>query len=283
MQEHSGELAYEVIVVDDHSTDDTHEIIGRIPGLVYLRGETNAGFIASCNRGAAAARGKYLVFLNNDTTVTEGWLSALRETFEFEPQAGLVGSKLVYPDGRLQEAGGIIWRDGSGWNRGKFQDPTKPEFNYLREVDYCSAASLMIPAALFADLGGFDPKYAPAYYEDTDLAFKVRQGGRKVLYQPLSVVLHHEGVTSGTDTSSGTKQYQEVNRATFATAWSNRAGGQACKRRPGFLRKRQTRKKAYPGHRSSSADARSRFRIAAHVSNPLDSAPARTSCHFSSG
>jgi len=221
VQEHSGELAYEVIVVDDHSTDDTREIIGKIPGLVYLRGETNAGFIASCNRGAAAARGKFLVFLNNDTTVTEGWLAALRETFEFEPEAGLVGSKLIYPDGRLQEAGGIIWRDGSGWNRGKFQDPAKPEFNYLREVDYCSAASLMIPTVLFAELGGFDAKYAPAYYEDTDLAFKVRQGGRKVLYQPLSVVLHYEGITSGTDTSSGTKQYQEVNRATFATAWSN--------------------------------------------------------------
>ena len=219
VQENTGGLAYEVIVVDDHSTDNTCEIIGRIPGLVYVRAETNAGFIASCNRGAEKARGKFLVFLNNDTTVTEGWLSALRETFEFEPKAGLVGSKLVYPDGRLQEAGGIIWRDGSGWNRGKFQDSTKPEFNYLREVDYCSAASLMISAALFAELRGFDPKYAPAYYEDTDLAFKVRQSGRKVLYQPLSVVLHHEGVTSGTDTSTGTKQYQEVNRITFTTTW----------------------------------------------------------------
>ena len=148
VQENTGGLAYEVIVVDDHSTDNTYEIIGGIPGLVYVRAEANAGFIASCNRGAEEARGKFLVFLNNDTTVTEGWLSALRETFEFEPNAGLVGSKLVYPDGRLQEAGGIIWRDGSGWNRGKFQDPTKPEFNYLREVDYCSAASLMIPAEL---------------------------------------------------------------------------------------------------------------------------------------
>jgi len=220
VQQHSGEIPYEVIVVDDASTDATSEVVGKIPGILYLPLESNSGFIASCNRGAAAARGNYLVFLNNDTTVTEGWLSALRETFEIEPKAGLVGSKLVYPDGRLQEAGGIIWRDGSGWNRGKFQDPSKPEFNYLREVDYCSAASLMIPAALFAELGGFDPKYAPAYYEDTDLAFKVVRSGRKVLYQPLSVVLHHEGITSGTDTSAGTKQYQEVNRATFTTVWS---------------------------------------------------------------
>ena len=116
------------------------------------------------------------MFLNNDTVVTAGWLSALRETFQFEPHAGLVGSKLIYPDGRLQEAGGIIWRDGSGWNRGKFDDPRKPEYNFLREVDYCSAACLMLPKSLFQRIGGFDSRYVPAYYEDTDLAFKVTSG-----------------------------------------------------------------------------------------------------------
>ena len=152
MQEHSGDIPYEVIVADDASTDATRDIIGRIPGIIYLRTETNAGFIASCNRGAEAARGTYLVFLNNDTIVRPGWLNALLETFQFEPRAGLVGSKLVFPDGRLQEAGGIIWRDATGWNRGKFDDPGKPEYNYLREVDYCSAASVMIPKALFESL-----------------------------------------------------------------------------------------------------------------------------------
>lgn len=216
----SGEIPYEVIIVDDASTDKTREVIGQIPGLTYLRVEENAGFIAACNRGAAAARGDYLVFLNNDTTVTTGWLGALRETFLSEPEAGLVGSKLVYPDGRLQEAGGIIWRDGSGWNRGKFQDAAKPEYNYLREVNYCSAASVMIPKSLFDRLGGFDLKYAPAYYEDTDLAFKVAASGRKVLYQPQSVVVHYEGITSGTDISSGAKKYQEVNRSTFIRSWA---------------------------------------------------------------
>ncbi|MGH8092341.1 MAG: glycosyltransferase [Chthoniobacterales bacterium] len=220
VQENSGEIPYEIIVVDDASTDATPETIGRIPGIVYLRSKTNSGFIASCNRGAEAARGSYLVFLNNDTAVTAGWLAALRDTFTFEPSAGLVGSKLVYPDGRLQEAGGIVWRDGSGWNRGKFQDPAKPEYNYLREVDYCSAASVMIPKALFDLLGGFDRKYVPAYYEDTDLAFKVARAGRKVIYQPLSVVIHYEGVTGGTDISSGTKSYQDVNRRTFVSSWA---------------------------------------------------------------
>ena len=162
-----------------------------------------------------------MLFLNNDTVVTPGWLRSLLETFSLEPRAGAVGSKLVYPDGRLQEAGGIIWRDGSGWNRGKFGDAQQPEYNFLREMDYCSAAALMIPKSLFESLGGFDTKYAPAYYEDTDLAFKVRRHGYKVFYQPLSQIVHYEGATGGTDISAGAKKYQEINRATFTETWAD--------------------------------------------------------------
>src|SRR5439155_7712949 len=163
---------------------------------------------------------KYLVFLNNDTIVRQGWLTALLDTFAQEQRAGLVGSKLLFPDGRLQEAGGIIWRDGAGWNYGKFDDPKKPEYNYLRDVDYCSAACAMTPKSLFEGIGSFDTRYSPAYYEDADLAFKVRQNGYKVLYQPLSEVIHYEGATGGTDISTGAKRHQELNRATFATTWA---------------------------------------------------------------
>jgi len=212
---------FEVIVVDDCSTDGTSEVIMQIPGVVYLRNDSNSGFIASCNAGAKAARGKYLVFLNNDTLVKSGWLTALLDTFKEERRAGIVGSKLLYPDGRLQEAGGIIWQDASGWNYGKFDDPGKPEYNYLRDVDYCSAATLMVPKALFESAGGFDSRYAPGYYEDTDLAFKVRQAGSRVLYQPLSEVIHYEGATGGTDISTGAKRHQEINRSTFAEVWSD--------------------------------------------------------------
>ncbi len=220
LQENQGTERFEVIVVDDCSTDGTAEAVALMPGVVYMRNETNSGFIASCNRGAEKARGNYLTFLNNDTLVRDGWLSALVGTFAEEPQAGVVGSKLVYPDGRLQEAGGIIWQDASGWNYGKFDDASKPEYNYLREVDYCSAAALMIPKALFRDVGGFDSRYAPAYYEDTDLAFKVRRAGYKVLYQPLSEVIHYEGATGGTDLASGTKKHQDINRSRFARTWA---------------------------------------------------------------
>ncbi len=211
---------FEVIVVDDCSTDETAELVPRMDGVVYLRNETNSGFIVSRNCGAEKARGKYLFFLNNDTIVKPGWLTALLDTFVEDPQAGIVGSKLVYPDDRLQEAGGIIWRDASGWNYGKFDDREKPEYNYLREVDYCSGAALMIRKSLFQKLGGFDAKYEPAYYEDADLSFKVRKAGYKVLYQPLSEVIHCEDVTGGTGLSAGTKKHRDINRLTFANTWA---------------------------------------------------------------
>jgi O-antigen biosynthesis protein len=235
LQKHQGTERFEVIVVDDCSTDETREAIPQIPGVVYLRNGRNSGFIASCNQGAEAAHGNYLVFLNNDTLVQPGWLTALLETFAEEPRAGIVGSKLFYPDGRLQEAGGIVWRDASGWNYGKFDDPEKPEYNYLREVDYCSAAALMVSKSLFESVGGFDSRYAPAYYEDTDLAFKVRQAGYKVLYQPLSEVIHFEGATGGTDLATGTKKHQAINRSTFAERWAAELASQPANGDVAFL------------------------------------------------
>lgn len=215
--------SFEVIVVDDCSPDRSAEVLQQVRGVRLLLNEKNQGFIRSCNIGAKAATGKYLYFLNNDTEVIHGWLDELLNTFHLFSNVGFVGSKLIYPDGSLQEAGGIIWQDGSAWNFGRNQNASLPVYNYAREVDYCSGASIMVPRPLFEELGGFDEHYLPAYCEDSDLALKIRDAGYSVLYQPMSVVIHHEGITSGTDTGGqGAKAYQIENSKKLFQRWKHR-------------------------------------------------------------
>jgi len=221
----SGDSAYEVIVADDGSSDETREIEQLVPGIRVARSEANRGFIDACNRGAAAASGAYLVFLNNDTILTPHWLERLIEPFG-DPSVGLVGGKLVYPDGRLQEAGGILFSDGSGWNYGRGDDPGRPKYEFRCDAHYCSGACMALPRALFEELGGFDTRFAPMYYEDVDLAFAVRASGRRVVYQPAAVVVHAEGVTAGTDTQSGAKRYQTINRIKLVEKWGESLAAQ---------------------------------------------------------
>jgi GT2 family glycosyltransferase/SAM-dependent methyltransferase len=216
---HLPKMPIEVVLVDDQSPDASADVLSAIPGVRMVRNPSNAGFIESCNRGAAAARGEFLVFLNNDTEVQAHWCDELIRTLTDVPECGIAGAKLVYPDGRLQEAGGIVWRDGSAWNYGRMDDPRKPIYCYRRDVDYVSGAALAVPRELFFDVGGFDPCYTPAYYEDVDLAFKVRDRGRRVVFQPRSVVVHYEGISSGRDLSSGVKAYQVENARTFHARW----------------------------------------------------------------
>ncbi|HEX8353688.1 MAG TPA: glycosyltransferase, partial [Pyrinomonadaceae bacterium] len=210
----------EVVVVDNASTDETGEMLAHFRGLVrVISNAENRGFVDACNQGAAAARGRLLLFLNNDTVVLPGWLAALVETVERDSGAGAVGSLFLYPDGRIQEAGGVVWSDASVSHYGFGRSPDDRRFRFAREVDYCSAASLLVRRELFERLGGFDRRYAPAYYEDTDLCMGVRSLGYKVVYQPNSRLHHFEGGTAGNDTRSGFRRFQLVNRDKFRDKW----------------------------------------------------------------
>ncbi len=220
ISKHPSKTKYEVLVVDDCSPDDSFSILERIKGIRLVKNTKNLGFVRTCNHGASLARGEYLHFLNNDTTVTDGWLDELVKTFANFEGTAIAGSKLVYPDGSLQEAGAIVWQDASAWNYGNGKDPDAPEYNYARISDYVSGASLMVTREFFESVSGFDELYAPAYCEDSDLCFKARDKGYKVVYQPLSTVIHYEGVSSGRDLSSGTKAYQVVNMGKFKERWA---------------------------------------------------------------
>lgn len=214
-------IPYEVIIADDMSNDETVNIAEYVENVKIIRDGENRGFLLNCNNAAKYADGDYIFFLNNDTQVQEGWLDSLIQLIESDQHIGMVGSKLVYPDGRLQEAGGIIWDDASGWNYGRLDDPTKPEYNYVKEVDYISGAAIMIRKSLWQTIGGFDERYVPAYFEDSDLAFEVRKHGFKVMLQPKSVVVHFEGISHGVNVSEGVKRYQELNKTKFIEKWSN--------------------------------------------------------------
>lgn len=212
---------FEVIVVDNASVDDTPGFLESFGERIkFIRSSVNLGFVNGNNLASQYAEGEYIVFLNNDTEVQTNWLNSLYHVFTFNPDAGAVGAKLLYPDGKLQEAGGIVFNDASGWNYGKNDDPADSKYNFVREVDYCSGAALMIRKDVFDKLGGFDQRYSPAYYEDTDLCFGVRKLGYKVYYNPFSNVIHHEGVTSGADLNSGFKKFQMLNSSKFKEKWN---------------------------------------------------------------
>lgn len=210
---------FEVILVDDGSVDETTEAEEIIENLVVVRNDINLGFVKGNNKAAKAARGRYICLLNNDTEVTVGWIDEAMEMFELHNKVGAVGCRLIYPDGVLQEAGGLVWGNGKPWNYGKNQNASHPSYNYARQADYLSAAALFVDRSVWKSVEGFSDEYAPAYYEDTDLAYKIRDAGYRTLYCPTSVVVHFEGKSNGTSTKSGIKKYQDINSKTFRSKW----------------------------------------------------------------
>ena len=208
----------ETIVIANGPTAETVEYLhDRVSGAQVLESTVNLGFAGGCRYAASVARGEYLVLLNDDAEIQSGWLEALVEVADTNPRAGAVGSRILFVDGRLQEAGCILWRDGSTVALGRGLPARTLGFTALRRVDYCSGCSLLVRKSLWDALGGFTDDYYPAYYEDVELCLRLRALGHDVFYAPHSVVLHHE--------SQSTHERLRVflnlrNRARFLAKWA---------------------------------------------------------------
>ena len=219
IRDNTSEVSYEVILVDDAADAETKALLADVRGARVVANETNLGYQESVQRGAAEARGEWLVLCNNDIQPLSGWLVSMLACAQSADDIGIVTPKYLYPDMSLNEAGGVIWRDGTGGNYGRGEDPGECRYEFRREVDYGSAAALMVRADFWREVGGFDARFAPMYYEDTDLCFQARERGLRVMFEPRANVIHVEGATAGTDVTRGPKRFQEVNRVRFVNKW----------------------------------------------------------------
>ena len=214
-----GAASFEVILADDASVGWTSEYLARVDGARVRRSTVKRGFVDTVNDAVEETRGRFVVLLNNDTEPQPGWLDRLYDTAVRDSSIGIVGPKLVFPDGRLQCAGGVAFADGSVANYGRYDSPARPEFGYVREVDYVPGSCLFVRRDILTRLGGLDPAFRPAYYDDVDLAFATRSLGYRVVYQPASVVVHAEGASYGTEAEGGAGSLQSLNRHRFVEKW----------------------------------------------------------------
>jgi GT2 family glycosyltransferase len=184
--------SFEIILVDNASTDETAQLLDRLDGCLILRNSANTGFVTACNQGAAAARGRALLLLNSDAFVRPDALANALATLEADSRIGAVGGRLILPSGRLQEAGSILWSDARTYGYGRGLEAETCEAMFRREVDYCSGAFFMTSTLIWRLMGGFDEAYAPGYYEEADYCMRLRKAGYCVVYEPSVAVDHYE-------------------------------------------------------------------------------------------
>jgi glycosyltransferase involved in cell wall biosynthesis len=169
-------------------------------------------------QGAQSSQGTFLLFLNNDAVLQAGSMQAALRNFQ-DKTVGAVGGKILLANGHLQEAGSIVWSDGSALGYGRGADPSAPQYIFRRPVDYCSGAFLFTSREVFFALGGFDSAYAPAYYEDTDYCMKLWQAGYRVIYEPQAVIHHYESASSGGNEAAHPRMAEK--QQTFVGRWSS--------------------------------------------------------------
>lgn len=209
-------VAFEVLVVDDASGSEGIAALSDVSGLRFVTNNENLGYLRTVNAGSRLAKGQFLWLLNDDTIVTPGAADALLSAMQRIDKCAMAGSRLLNVDGSVQEAGGIVWNDGSANNFGAGTDRDDVSTRYLHDADYCSGASLMVRTAEFIAFGGYDETFAPAYYEETDLAFRVREAGRRVVVVPMSTVFHIAGTSYD---ASATRRLLGRNRERFVRKW----------------------------------------------------------------
>ncbi|MFC0408647.1 rhamnan synthesis F family protein [Roseomonas elaeocarpi] len=210
----SGEgPSVEVVIIDNGSTDQTGALLDRLQGATVVRNGSNLHFLKAVNLAAKSVRGRHILLLNNDAQLLPGAVASAVRTLESADDIGAVGGRIILPDGTLQEAGSIVWQDGACSGYGRGEDPNAPDFMFQRDVDYCSGAFLLTPAKLWREMGGFDERYAPAYYEETDYCLRLWEGGHRVVFDPEVAILHYEfGSSSG---SSEALALQATNHRIF--------------------------------------------------------------------
>ena len=216
LAEVTTDVSYEVILVDNASTDRTGAFLATLRGDIrMIRNEENLGFAKACNQGAGAARGRYLVFLNNDTIPCKGWLRALIDEVETHPETAIVGSKLLYPDGTIQHAGVVFSRDVFlPYHLYRGFPAETPAVNHRREFQCVTAACMLVRPDVFTAVGGFDEEYRNGF-EDVDLCLKIGERGGRIVYQPRSVLYHLESQ------SPGRKDHEEHNSQRLLARWAH--------------------------------------------------------------
>jgi GT2 family glycosyltransferase len=182
----------EFIVFDNGSNDAMASFAQRFPHIKYIRSDANIGFTLAVNAAAAQATGRHIALLNNDAEVGPGALDRAIATLDSDSTIGAVGGRIIRTHGLLQEGGSLIWRDGTCLGYGRDFDPQDGRVDFVRDVDFCSGCFLVTPAATWARLGGFDPAYAPAYYEETDYCARLWAHGQRVVYDPKILIWHFE-------------------------------------------------------------------------------------------
>lgn len=216
-------VRFETIVIDNASGDETAELLARVSGARVVVNEQNLGFLRAANQGAALARGRHLLFLNNDAIVQAGSLRAAVRRLDAEPAIGALGGRIVLSAGGLQEVGNVLFRDGSAHGVGRGEDPFCPAAMCSRATDYVSGVFLAVPAPLWRMLGGFDEAFAPAYYEDSDFCLRVWRAGFRVVVDPDVLVEHLEWGSAPGDEA---ERRMRENRARFQARHADWLRGQ---------------------------------------------------------